>query len=72
MRNLLSKYGTGQRIPLRWWFPEDYRNLTLPKLAKGIADPSARKKVWNYILYRETANPLGSEDAIAYFPVGFK
>ncbi len=72
VRNLLSKYGTGQRIPLRWWFPEDYRNLTLPKLLKGIADPGTRTKVWNFILYRQLANPLGSEDAIAYFPVGFK
>ena len=57
----LTNY-VGQRYKLRWWFPEDYRGLTPGAILKGILDHTARTKLWNYFIYRQTFNPLGSTD----------
>lgn len=56
----------GQRYKLRWWFPEDYREMTFGRIWQGITDPVIRKKLWNFFLYRETFNPLGSTDFMLY------
>ncbi len=72
MKPYLDNYSQGQRIRLRWWFPEDYRELTVEKLLKGLANSDARQKVWDYFWQRKTPNPLGSADSIVYFPKGFK
>ncbi|HEX2173290.1 MAG TPA: flippase activity-associated protein Agl23 [Dehalococcoidia bacterium] len=64
----LDKYGPGQRYRLRWWFPEDYRGIDLPKLTSLLTDGNVWKTWWRYFLYRDLVNPLGSSDGVAYFP----
>jgi len=61
IRGALSNY-VAQRGRLNWWYPEDYKGLTWAKIWDGLRDPSTRSKIWRYILYRETLNPLGSRD----------
>ena len=66
-----------QRLPLRWWFPEDqmYRlpvdwrsaavQDTSPLLMRVLREPlDARTatQFWNYMLYRQLPAPLGSSD----------
>ncbi|MBI4321284.1 MAG: TIGR03663 family protein [Chloroflexi bacterium] len=66
VRPALGENYIGQRFKLRWWFPEDYREITPQGIWNGIGDPVVRRKVWNYLLYRETLNPLGSTDYMLY------
>lgn len=61
----LSNY-IGQRYKLRWWFPEDYRGITPDGILKAIFDQTTRTKLWNYFMYRQTFNPLGSTDFSLY------
>ncbi|MDE3076396.1 MAG: NHL repeat-containing protein, partial [Chloroflexota bacterium] len=60
-KSQLSNY-VGNRYKLRWWFSEDYRDLTLPKAAQSITDPAMRKTLWNWLTLRETPSPPGSYD----------
>ncbi|HLC29872.1 MAG TPA: flippase activity-associated protein Agl23, partial [Dehalococcoidia bacterium] len=71
MQRFLSKYETGQKFPHRWWFPEDYRNLTLPRMLASILDPAEWSKWWSYFYNREVGAPLGSSDSLVYYPKGF-
>ena len=61
IRDALGNY-VAQRGRLNWWYPEDYKGLTLQKVWNGLGDPATRAKLWRYFLYRETLNPLGSRD----------
>ena len=60
-RPLLSDY-VGNQYVLRWWFPEDYRGLTLPKAVQSVTDPAMRKTLWNWLTLRETPSSLGTYD----------
>lgn len=62
----LTKYGQPQKYHHRWWFPEDYRGLTLSSFAKDLVSPANWTKWWNYMLYRTISNPLGSEKGLFY------
>ena len=65
--DLLSEhYGDGQRIKHRWWFPENYRGLTLGKFLSAVVDRKAWRTQMDYFLYRKLSQPLGSEDAYVY------
>jgi hypothetical protein len=69
---------TMQRLPLRWWLPEEqtYRlssgwreapPASLSLLGQFLRDPFAyesQAKVWNYLMFRDTAAPLGSTDFV--------
>ena len=69
---------TMQRLPLRWWLPEEqtYRLASgwreappesLSLLGQFLRDPLAyesQAKVWNYLMFRDTAAPLGSSDFV--------
>ncbi len=59
--NQVSNY-VPVRGRLNWWYPEDYKGLTLEKMWEALRDPSIRGKLWRYFLYKETLNPLGSRD----------
>ncbi len=59
--HLLDNY-VSVRGRLNWWYPEDYKGLTLEKVWDGLRDPVVRGKLWRYFLYKETLNPLGSRD----------
>jgi uncharacterized protein (TIGR03663 family) len=52
----------GNRYKLRAWFPEDYKELTLPKVFQTFTDPAMRKTLWNWLTLRETPSPMGSTD----------
>jgi uncharacterized protein (TIGR03663 family) len=55
-----------QEYKLRWWFPEDYRNLSLGTIVANLRNPETRQSAINFILYRELENPLGSSDFAFY------
>ena len=64
----LAKYRPGQHYPHRWWFPEKYRDLTLPGLAETLVDPGAWLDRWSYFYNRTLNSPLGSSSALVYYP----
>ena len=68
---LLEQYVEGRRIKHRWWFPENYRGLTLGKLLGGLVDRGAWRNVKDYFLHRKLSAQLGSEDAYVYFARDF-
>ncbi|MFH1487264.1 MAG: flippase activity-associated protein Agl23, partial [Chloroflexota bacterium] len=70
-KQYLTGYGPGRRIPHRWWFPEDYRGLTLERFLQGLGDGRNWGQWWDYFMHRTLVNSLGSEDAVAYFPRDF-
>ena len=67
-----------QRLPLRWWLPEDeiYRLRTdwrtappdqVSLLARVLRDPFSTTTIadtWQYLIYRNTKAPLGSSDFV--------
>lgn len=61
IRGQLGNY-LAVRGRLNWWYPEDYKTLTLEKVWEGLKDPAVRAKIWRYFMYREVLNPLGSRD----------
>lgn len=65
-RAVLGDRYISQRFRLRWWFPEDYRDLTPGRLWKAVADPETRSRLWRYFLYREPLSPLGSTDFVMF------
>ncbi len=67
---MAERYGTGVRIPHRWWFPENYRGLTLGKLAGAVIDRDSWRTVMDYFLFRELSTSLGSSDAVVYVSPG--
>ncbi|MSQ15107.1 MAG: TIGR03663 family protein [Dehalococcoidia bacterium] len=71
-RPFLDRYGEGQQFKHRWWFPEDYRNLTWDGLSKSLTSSEEWVKKWDYFLFRKLSAPLGSSNAIAFFPKGFE
>ena len=68
---LLERYVEGKRIKHRWWFPENYRGLTLGKFLGAVADRDAWRNAMDYFLHRKLSAPLGSEDAYLYFSRDF-
>ena len=69
---LLTKYEPGQRFRHRWWFPEDYRNLTVSGLLSSLVNPAEWSTWWAYFYNRELGIALGSSDALVYYPQGFR
>jgi sugar lactone lactonase YvrE len=66
IRDQLSGY-TGNKFRLNWWYPEDYKQLTLSTIWETLIDPVARGKLIKYILYRELINPpLGARELWFY------
>ncbi|MEK7216315.1 MAG: 6-bladed beta-propeller, partial [Chloroflexota bacterium] len=70
MEPFLGRYDSGQRYPHRWWFPEDYRNLTIESWAGSILSPAAWRERWDYFYNRKLPTPLGASEALAFFPKG--
>jgi hypothetical protein len=64
-------FNEGIRIKHRWWFPENYKSLTVGKVLRGLADRESWRAVMDYFFYRELAAPLGSEDAFLYISSDF-
>ena len=66
-----DRFTGGTRIKHRWWFPENYRGLTVGKVLRGLVDRGTWRRAVDYFLYRELGSPLGSEDAFVYFSPDF-
>ncbi|TAK32113.1 MAG: TIGR03663 family protein [Chloroflexota bacterium] len=64
----LGKYDQGEKYKLRWWYPEDYRGATFSSLARDLLSGDSWQHWWRYFMYREVSVPLGSSDAVAFFP----
>ena len=67
----LTRFQQGERYKHRWWFPENYRELTPAKLTSGFSSRESWCTVVSYFWDREVPAGLGSSDAFAYFPAGF-
>lgn len=63
----LTGFIRSERYAHRWWFPEQYRGLTVMSFLKGIASRDSRATVSNYFLYRELSTDIGSSDAVLYY-----
>ncbi len=63
----LVNYSKGHKFIHRWWFPEEYRGLTIGKFLSTIVDPDAWRGSVDYFLYRRLANELGRVDSYVYF-----
>lgn len=68
MAPYLGRYGPGQKYRHRWWFPEDYKGLTLQRLMDDLVNSKTRDQWWRYFISREPPSTLGSVDSYAYFP----
>ena len=67
----LTRFQEGERYKHRWWFPENYRELTPAKLATGFTSRESWCTVVSYFWDREVPAGLGSSDGYVYFPTGF-
>ena len=67
---MAERYGSGVRIPHRWWFPENYRGLTFEKLAGAVTDRDSWRTVMDYFLFRKLSASLGSSDVVVYVSPG--
>ncbi len=67
----LTRFQEGERYKHRWWFPENYRELTPAKVASGFTSRESWCTVTSYFWDREVPAGLGSSDGYAYFPAGF-
>lgn len=79
---VLDRYEPGVRVPLRWWFPENYdfgiprtelqtpNGRNLEALFKDLTDLSKWGPKLSYFYSRALEARLGSSDAIIYYPKG--
>jgi hypothetical protein len=58
---LQSSY-TGHR--LRWWFPEDYKDLTWRSFFRDLVDPGYWSVVWQWLIERR---PFGPKQAVYFY-----
>lgn len=64
---LNDNYTEALKFKHRWWFPENYKGLSLNRFVRSLFDRQALRNVADYFLYRKLNSPLGSEDAYVYF-----
>jgi uncharacterized protein (TIGR03663 family) len=65
-------FGPGERFPHRWWFPEEtYRVASGPRIWRWIRDPERWSAWLDFLLHRTVPYPIGSVDAVAFFPPEF-
>mgnify|MGYP003343091740 FL=1 len=58
------------KYKMRWWYPEDYRNITLESLRNVFTNAETRSGLWQWLIYREPTQPLGSYDFFVYIKDG--
>lgn len=67
--NLVRPYVNGyirHQYRLRWWFPEDYKGMTLSSAWQSLTNPEKRDQLVDFLLYRKVKEPLGSTDFVMY------
>ncbi|HXI17532.1 MAG TPA: SMP-30/gluconolactonase/LRE family protein, partial [Chloroflexota bacterium] len=68
-RPFLQGY-SGTKYKMRWWYPEDYRNLKASSFLELFTKKDVRDGLWKWLVYRETTQPLGSYDFYVYMKDG--
>jgi predicted membrane-bound mannosyltransferase/sugar lactone lactonase YvrE len=68
-RPFLQGY-TRTKYKMRWWYPEDYRNLKASSIVDVFTKKDVRDGLWKWLIYRETTQPLGSYDFYVYLKEG--
>jgi len=66
----LTKYEEGVRFPHRWWFPEFYKEGDPFQHLSSLFTPEGMARAWKYFYLRDIGAPLGSSDALVYYPRG--
>ncbi|MBM3933565.1 MAG: TIGR03663 family protein [SAR202 cluster bacterium] len=64
--NFGDRFTAGERLKHRWWFPENYRGMSIAKFIKSIPDREPWRVAMDYFMSRKLSTPLGSEDAYFY------
>ena len=59
------------RYRMRWWFPEDYRGLTLSTIWGLFSNSEVRDPFLRWLWQRETVSALGSYDFYVYIKDGY-
>ncbi|MSQ32112.1 MAG: TIGR03663 family protein [Dehalococcoidia bacterium] len=68
----LQNYGVTKTVSLRHWFPEEvYRGWTPKSIAKDLTHARNWKKLWNFLIFRETTYTIGTVDTVVYYPKGY-
>lgn len=58
------------KYKMRWWYPEDYRTITLQSIRNVITNAETRSGLWQWLIYRDPTQPLGSYDFYVYIKDG--
>lgn len=62
-----ESFTPGRKIVHRWWFPEDYRDLTPGEFFGTIVDRDRWRTAIDFFLYRQFPSPIGGVDSYVYF-----
>ncbi len=62
IRDVVTSQYTGQKYKLNWWFPEDYKGLTLSRIVDYLSNPSSRAELVKFLAYRELPRPLDGRE----------
>jgi len=60
-------FSEGRRLVHRWWFPEQYRDITPKTFFATLLDRNRWEGSIDYFLHRKLSNPLGTIDSYVYF-----
>ncbi|MBT3862174.1 MAG: TIGR03663 family protein [Chloroflexi bacterium] len=60
-------FSDGRKLVHRWWFPEEYRDVTPKTFFDTLLDRNRWEGSVDYFLYRKLSNPLGTIDSYVYF-----
>ena len=82
MERFQGQFGAGIPYHHRWWFPEDYRGTTAAGLFDSLRDGTTWARWWGLLVGAHDivlpdvppspgVHPIGTVDAIAYFPADY-
>jgi predicted membrane-bound mannosyltransferase len=64
---LADGFTNGRKIVHRWWFPEEYRDLTPGEFFGTIPRPDRWRNAIDYFMYRKMPHDLGRVESYVYF-----
>ncbi|MBI4305613.1 MAG: hypothetical protein HY678_04775 [Chloroflexi bacterium] len=65
--SLKDNYTNGRKIVHRWWFPEEYRDLTPGEFFGTVFKPEKWRSAVDYFIYRRLPHDLGRVESYVYF-----
>jgi hypothetical protein len=66
-KTLAEGFTNGRKIVHRWWFPEEYRDLTPGEFFGTIPNPRRWRAAVDYFMYRKMPHDLGRVESYVYF-----